>query len=134
MTENLSKKEQIEVLEKDLLKAYNCLFGCMNFEQLKSFKNYFNLYKQILEKELKFGYDFSGKMLLTYHLERHYNVFSSWKTEAIEDFDLRRECSKSFFEYKRVFKMLTLLQCSKPAKKSKFVIDFMTFQNELLLV
>jgi hypothetical protein len=127
------KKQEISRLESELLSAYNnfCMF--LSYEQIRSFRNYFGTYETIIKKEITEGMDFPCKRFLLYKLEVRYSELSVWNGETIEDFFTKRQCSKSFFEYKRCFKNLVVLQTAKPSKKRNSVLDFSSFQNELLL-
>ena len=127
------KKQEISRLENELLSAYNNFCMLLSYEQIRSFRSYFATYETIIKKEILEGMDFPGKRSLLYKLEMRYSELSVWNGQSIEDFFTKRECSKSFFEYKRCFKNLVVLQTAKPSKKRNSLLDFSSFQNELIL-
>lgn len=128
------KKSEIKRLEGELIEAYNKFFIFLSFEQIRSFRNYFNIYENMIRKELKEGHNFYGRKGLQYRLDLNYTHFSVWNSESIEDFLIKRECSKAFFDYKRVFKAITLLQAYNPLRRSTFTQEFEAFQYELISV
>lgn len=130
----MENKQSLEVLEKELLQAYSTLSGSMNFRQLRSFGRYFCYLKEFILKQAQFGDTFVDRKYLQSQLQKHYDILSSWTKPGNEDFEFRRECSKAFFEYRSIFKAMTLLKAPKYHRRRNFVMDFMAFERDLISV
>ena len=130
----MENKQSLEVLEKELLQAYSTLSGSMNSQHLYSFDRYFCYFKEFILKQAQFGDTFVDRKYLQSQLQKHYDILSSWTKPGNEDFEFRRECSKAFFEYRRIFKAITLLKAPKVGRKRKFVVDFLAFERDLISV